>query len=114
MQTSKNYLINNVFNVFTLSFQLLSYIFQNEIKNTELNNYFLNKFDTINFMINNIDENIEKIQIVINNPSYEICDFNEISLFQEYLNIDTYFLNKLGFISINKFKIGKNLYLKEY
>ncbi len=101
MGTSKEYLFNNVFNVFTLSFQFLSYIFQNEIKNTELNNYFLNKFDTINFMINNIDENIEKIKKVINDPSYEICDFNEIPLIQADFNIDKHFLIKLGFKSIN-------------
>ena len=112
METSKEYLFNNVFNVFTLSFQFLSYIFQNEIKNTELNNYFLNKFDTINFMINNIDENIEKIKKVINDPSYEICDFNEIPLIRADFNIDKHFLIKLGFKSINIFNIGKKSLLK--
>ena len=112
MQTSKEYLMNNVFNAFTLSFQFLSYIFPNEIKDTQLNDYFLNKFDTINFMIKNIDENIEKIQIVINNPAYEICDFNETSLIEVDFNIDKHFLIKLGFKSINIFNIGKKSLLK--
>ena len=112
IQTSKINLINNVFNVFTLSFELLSYIFKTEIKNTQLNDYFLNKFDTINFVIKNIDENIEKVKKVIDDSLYEICDFTEISLIEENFEIDKNFLINLGFKTINIFHIGKKSLLK--
>ena len=112
LQTSKVNLINNVFNAFTQSFQFLSYIFQKEMKNTKLNDYFLIKFDTINYMINNIDQNIEKIQKAIDDPLYGICDFTELELDEANLNIDIHFLVNLGFKSINIFQIGKTSLFK--